>query len=51
MDTLIDDRIQMNYFHQLVYSQMEELSEQGIYPKEFYKAFYEDMKRWKRCSP
>lgn len=46
--TLIDNREQMNHFRQLAYSRMEELAAQGIYPKGFGKAVYEDMKRWEK---
>lgn len=46
--TLIDDRVQMSQFRQLAYSRMEELAEQGIYPKGYDKESYEDMKRWEK---
>lgn len=46
--TLIDDKGQMNQFRQRAYSRMEELAAQGIYPKGFDKASYEDMKRWEK---
>lgn len=46
--TLIDDKVQMNYFRQLAYSRMEELAAQGIYPKGFSKEAYKDMKRWEK---
>ena len=46
--TLIDDRVQMDHFRQIVYSRMEALAAQGIYPKGFSKEAYEDMKRWEK---
>ena len=46
--TLIDDKEQMEHFRQLAYSRMEKLAAQGIYPKGFDKASYEDMKRWEK---
>ena len=44
--TLIDDKEQMERFRRLAYREMERLAEQGIYPKGFDRASYEDMKRW-----
>lgn len=38
----------MNQFRQRAYSRMEKLAAQGIYPKGFGKAAYEDMKRWEK---
>lgn len=46
--TLIDDKEQMKHLRKLAYSRMEELAKQGIYPKEFGKESYEDMKRWEK---
>lgn len=46
--TLIDDKEQTKQFRQLAYSRMEELAAQGIYPKGFGKAAYENMKRWEK---
>lgn len=44
--TLIDDKKQMEHFRQIVCLRMEELAQNGIYPKGFDKASYEDMKHW-----
>lgn len=44
--TMIDDKKQMEHFRQIVYLRMEELAQNGIYPKGFDKASYEDMKHW-----
>lgn len=44
--TLIDDKEQMERFRRLAYGEMERLAEKEIYPKEFDRASYEDMKRW-----
>ena len=43
--TLIDDRVQMDHFRQIVYSRMEALAAQGDLPKGFSKEGNEDMKR------
>ena len=44
--TLLDDKEQMERFRRLARQEMERLAKQGIYPKGFDKASYEDMKRW-----
>ena len=44
--TLIDDKGQMERFRRMVRREMERLAAQGIYPKGFDRASYEDMKRW-----
>ena len=48
--TLIDDKGQMERFRRLAYREMERLAEQGIYPKGFDRASYEDMKRWEATA-
>ncbi len=44
--TVIDDIEEMEYFRKLAYSRMEELAQEGVYPKGFDEASYNDMKRW-----
>lgn len=44
--TLLDDKEQMERFRRLARQEMGRLAKQGIYPKGFDKASYEDMKRW-----
>lgn len=46
--TLVDDKKQMQQFRNMVYSEMERLAANGIYPKGFDKESYEDMKRWEK---
>lgn len=46
--TLIDDKEQMKRFHDAAYSEMERLAAQGIYPEDFDKESYDDMKRWEK---
>ena len=45
---LIDDREQMNAFRRLAYTEMDRLSDAGVYPAGFDKTSYEDMKRWEK---
>ena len=45
---LIDDREQMNAFRRLAYTEMDRLSDAGVYPTGFGKTSYEDMKRWEK---
>ena len=44
--TLIDDRAEMDRFRRLAYGEMERLAAEGVYPRGFDRASYEDMKRW-----
>ncbi len=46
--TLIDDCDQMNAFRRLAYTEMDRLSDAGVYPAGFDKTSYEDMKRWEK---
>lgn len=44
--TLIDDKRQMQIFHDMAYQEMERLAAQGIFPEGFDRPSYEDMKGW-----
>lgn len=46
--TLIDDRVQMDRFRSLAYTEMDRLAAKGVYPEGFDKSSYEDMKRWEK---
>lgn len=46
--TIIDDKEQVKYFHDIVYSKMQEFAKKGIYAKGFDKKSYEQLKEWEK---
>ncbi|WP_138269465.1 nitroreductase family protein [Anaerofustis stercorihominis] len=46
--TVIDDKEQVKYFHDIVYSKMEKLANKGIYANGYDKKSYEQLKEWEK---